>query len=68
MNKQKILDRLVELKNESAMVETESGCMPLINISEGYWEIKSSFGWLEGDAEELADELSSWEEEIIRID
>ena len=67
MNKEQILKAIQNLQNKDGMIITENGDNSILNNGKDKWRMKSNFGWLEYTTEELAEELSDWDEEIFLI-
>ena len=67
MNKEQILKAIQNLQNNDGMIITENGDSVIQNIGKDKWKMNSGFGYLQYTTNELAEELSSWEEEIFQI-
>lgn len=67
MNKEQILSKLKELEGaENIWITTENNDVFATRTKDG-WRMKSSWGNLYYTSEELAEELSEWDEMIYRI-
>lgn len=67
MNKEEIIKVLENNKNSNLTISTELDDISILNIGEGEWKLKTAWGWFQYSLEDLAEELSEWNEEIYRI-